>query len=109
MVRMRLVGRGLDGWVGDRGSSSSSSVRGTGAGHRRLRRSSQQTTAGRGKSGQENWASAVRPARMGERGGERRGEESKEKKRMEEEEKRGGRGGKSAPRCAQGQGLGTAG
>jgi len=28
---------------------------------RRLRRSSQQTTAGRGKSGQENWASAVRP------------------------------------------------
>ena len=94
MVRMRLVGRGLDGWGGDRGSSSSSSVRGTGAGHRRLRRSSQQTTAGRGKSGQENWASAVRPARMGERGGEREMRRGKrrggeERKRGEGEKKRG--------------------
>ena len=70
---------------------------GTGAGHRRLRRSSQQTTAGRGKSGQKNWTSAERTARMGERGGERGDEERKEKKRMEEEEKRGGREEKRVP------------
>ena len=67
---------------------------GKGAGHRRLRRSSQQTTAGRGKSGQENWASAERPARMGERGGEREMRRGKrrggeERKRGEGEKKRG--------------------
>ncbi len=70
---------------------------GTGAGHRRLRSSSQQTTAGRGKSGQENSASAERPTPMGERGGERGDEERKEKKRRIGEEKRVGREEKRVP------------
>jgi hypothetical protein len=87
---------------------------GTGAGHRRLRRSSQQTTAGREKSGPENWASAAIPAPMGEgfKGGERQsrrgGEGAMAQKagKVDGRETGGGRWGSTTKHGASG-GLGA--
>ena len=81
-----VSGEGIS-WMGD----SSSSVRGTGAGHRRLRRSSQQTTAGPGKSGKRTGRARRdlrRWVREGGTGGDRRGK----RRRGGEERKRGEEG-----------------